>query len=108
LLRAGEHDTALRLLTTEGSSAAAGDLETRLGSGSAGDRPESALAHLAADCPLLRHRGAALAAISACCRGDRTELDERLRAIPFSSPYRDLRFILKALLAGRRRSGAGR
>jgi tetratricopeptide (TPR) repeat protein len=98
LLRAGEHDTALRLLTTEGSSAAAGDLETRLAAVVLVS-PESALSHLAADCPLLRHRGAALAAISACSRGDRTELDERLRAIPFSSPYRDLRFILKALLA---------
>jgi arginyl-tRNA--protein-N-Asp/Glu arginylyltransferase len=76
---------------------ALGELETRLAAVVLVS-PVSALSQLAANCPLLRHRDTALAAISACGRGDRTELDECLRAIPFRSPYRDLRFILKALL----------
>jgi tetratricopeptide (TPR) repeat protein len=99
LLRAGEHAAALRLLAEGGdlSTAAASDLETRLAA-TALTAPESALAVLPVDTPLRRHRGAALAAVAACCRGDTVELDEQLRAIPFRSPYRDLRFILKALL----------
>lgn len=97
--RAGEHAAALRLLAEGGdlSTAAASDLETRLAA-TALTAPESALAVLPVDTPLRRHRGAALAAVAACCRGDTVELDEQLRAIPFRSPYRDLRFVLKALL----------
>ncbi len=49
-----------------------------------------------------------MAAVAACCRGDSAALDEQLRAIPFRSPYRDLRLILKAiLLLGDDRSQAG-
>jgi hypothetical protein len=73
------------------------DLETRLAA-VALTAPDSALAQLAADSPLRRHRAAALAALAACCGGDSADLDEQLRAIPFRSPYRDLRLILKALL----------
>lgn len=99
LLRAGEHHAALGLLTTVGdlSVTAGADLETRLAA-VALTAPDSALAQLAADSPLRRHRAAALAAVAACCRGDSADLDEQLRAIPFRSPYRDLRLILKAIL----------
>ena len=97
LLRAGEHDAALALLTADGLSAtAAAELETGLAAVVL-TSPDSALARLAADSPLFRQRPIALAAIAACCRGDQTELEQHLRAIPFRSPYRDLRFILKAL-----------
>lgn len=109
LLRAGEHHAALGLLTTAGDDAltTASDLETRLAA-VALTAPDSALAQLAADSPLRRHRDAALAAVAACCRGDSAALDEQLRAIPFRSPYRDLRLILKAiLLLGDDRSQAG-
>ncbi|QLH51998.1 MAG: hypothetical protein HWD57_21130 [Candidatus Accumulibacter cognatus] len=99
LLRTGAHDAALRLLTPTGDAVATvdADLETRLAA-VALTAPDSALAQLAADSPLRRHRAAAQAAIAACCRGDLADLDEQLRCIPFRSPYRDLRFILKALL----------
>ncbi|WP_291992978.1 hypothetical protein [Candidatus Accumulibacter sp. ACC003] len=98
LLRAGEHAAALRLLsTTDGLSAtAAAELETALAAVVL-TSPDSDLALLTANSPLLRHRANALAAIAACCRGDHAELDEHLRAIPFRSPYRDLRFLLKSL-----------
>jgi tetratricopeptide (TPR) repeat protein len=97
LLRAGEYELALGLLASVDSSSAAGsELATRLAA-VALTAPESALAQLSADHLLLRHRLAALAALSACCRGDPAELDAQLQAIPFRSPYRDLRFILKAL-----------
>jgi hypothetical protein len=99
LLRTGAHDAALRLLTPIGDAAATvdADLETRLAA-VALTAPDSALAQLAAESPLRRHRAAAQAAIAACCRADLADLDEQLRGIPFRSPYRDLRFILKALL----------
>ncbi len=109
LLRAGEHHAALGLLTTVGDLRATTgtDLETRLAA-VALTAPDSALAQLAADSPLRRHRAAALAALTACCGGDSADLDEQLRAIPFRSPYRDLRLILKALLlAGGDASRAG-
>ncbi|MCU0812067.1 MAG: hypothetical protein MUE59_13740, partial [Thiobacillaceae bacterium] len=87
LLRAGEYDLALGLLASVDSSSLAGsELETRLAA-VALTAPESALVQLSADHPLLRHRPAALAALSACCRSDPAELDAQLRAIPFRSPY---------------------
>ena len=98
LMRAGEHDAALRLLiSADADPSTAADLETRLAA-VALTAPDGTLAQLADDRPLRRHRAAALASIAACCRGDRADLDEQLRTIPFRSPYRDLRFILKALL----------
>ena len=98
LMRAGEHDEALRLLSgAEGPpSTALAELETRLAA-VALTAPEAALATLPADSLLRRHRAAALASIAACCQGNRADLEAQLRAIPFRSPYRDLRFILKAL-----------
>ncbi|MEF8748721.1 MAG: hypothetical protein V5B31_13015 [Candidatus Accumulibacter propinquus] len=95
LLRNGDHHAALRLLTTPDVQAT--ELETRLAA-VALTAPDSALAQLPDDTALRRHRSAALAAVAACCRGDAVDLDAQLRAIPFRSPYRDLRFVLKALL----------
>lgn len=99
LLRAGEHHAALGLLQSadNDSPTTASGLETRLAA-VALTAPDGALAQLAADSPLRQHRDAALAAIAACCRGDSAALEEQLRAIPFRSPYRDLRLILKAIL----------
>jgi hypothetical protein len=54
-------------------------------------------ATLSAEAPLLRHRPAALAALTACAQGDATALDTALAGIPFRSPYRDLRPLLKAM-----------
>ncbi|NMQ27548.1 hypothetical protein E4Q23_07135 [Candidatus Accumulibacter phosphatis] len=99
LLRAGEHAAALRLLVTSAdlSPSAIAELETRLAAVVL-TAPAEALAQLAADSPLSRHRALALAAIAACARGDQLALEEQLRAIPFRSPYRDLRYLLKSLL----------
>lgn len=99
LLRSGDHATALRALGEGGAEpgSAASEREMRLAA-VALVAPDSTLAMLPADSLLLRHRGAALAAVEACGRGDLGTLDEHLRAIPFRSPYRDLRFLLKSLL----------
>jgi hypothetical protein len=99
LLRAGEHATALRLLntTSELSPSAIAELETRLAAVVL-TAPAEALTELAADSPLSRHRATALGAIAASGCGDQLALDEQLRAIPFRSPYRDLRYLLKSLL----------
>lgn len=97
LLGAGEHDGALRLLAAVGDPSPTGaDLEARLAA-VALTAPDSALAQVPLESPLRRHRPAVLAALAAYCRGDQSDLDERLRAIPFRSPYRDLRLILKSL-----------
>ena len=58
--------------------------------------PDALLAGLPAESPLLRHRAAAQAALAALAQGDDAALAEALRAIPFRSPYRDLRSLLKA------------
>lgn len=99
LLRTGNHDAALRLLAERPDDAAASgsELETRLAA-VALTASEAALASVPAESLLRRHRNAALAAIAACCRGHAAELEECLRQIPFRSPYRDLRFLLKSLL----------
>ncbi|MEF8732361.1 MAG: tetratricopeptide repeat protein [Candidatus Accumulibacter meliphilus] len=99
LLRAGEHAAALRLLVSSAdlSPSAIAELETRLAAVVL-TAPAEALAQLAAESPLSRHRALALAAIAACARGDQLALEEQLRAIPFRSPYRDLRYLLKSLL----------
>jgi tetratricopeptide (TPR) repeat protein len=47
---------------------------------------------------LLQHRASALAALAAYARLDGAALDEALAGIPFRSPYRDLRSVLKAML----------
>ena len=59
--------------------------------------PDKSLPGLPADSPMLRHRMAALGALAAYHRGDFTALGEQLQAIPFRSPYSDLKTALKAL-----------
>lgn len=59
--------------------------------------PDAALAALPGDAPLLRQRAAALAALAACESGDAAALEAALAAIPFRSPYRELRPLLKGL-----------
>ena len=98
LLRAGDTDQALRLLA--GASKLPPETQAQLETQLAGAvlvAPDSALTGLAADSPLMRHRATAQAALAACARGDDAALAEHLQAIPFRSPYRDLRAILKAL-----------
>jgi hypothetical protein len=97
LVRSGELRGAFDLLADERLSAESrAQLEARLAAGALA-APEEALARVPADSALVRHRPAAQAALAALATGDAAELDAQLRAIPFRSPYRDLRFILKAL-----------
>ncbi|MBI4753914.1 MAG: tetratricopeptide repeat protein [Betaproteobacteria bacterium] len=100
LLQAGEGDKALGLLAVAGQVApeSVGQLETRLAA-VALLAADSALSRLPADSALRRHRVPALAAIAAYGRGDFAAMDEQIQAIPFRSPYRDLRPLLKALAA---------
>lgn len=58
--------------------------------------------------PLLAHLPKAQAAIEAYCRGDDEAMQQTLKAIPFRSPYRDLRFLLGALAAFPERIEEGR
>lgn len=51
------------------------------------------------DSPLLRHLDPARAALAAWCRGEDNVTREQLRAIPFRSPYRELRQVMQGLLA---------
>jgi len=55
--------------------------------------------NLPEDSPLIRHLGSARSALEAWCRGEDAVVREQLRAIPFRSPYRDLRQLLQGLLA---------
>lgn len=54
---------------------------------------------LPADSPLMQQRDRMLAALRAYCEGDEAAMNSSLKAIPFRSPYRDLRLILQAMLA---------
>lgn len=100
LLQAGEGDKALGLLAAAGQCApeVVAQLETRLAA-VALLAPDGALSGVPADGPLRRHRAPAQAALAAYGRGDFAAMDEQLQAIPFRSPYRDLRPLLKALAA---------
>ncbi|MFP3559092.1 hypothetical protein SB861_51930 [Paraburkholderia sp. SIMBA_049] len=98
LLKAGGGEQALRLLagaTQKLSPDAQTQLETQVAAAVL-VAPDSALTGLAADSPLLRHRAAARAALAAFARGDDATMAEHVQAIPFRSPYRDLRTLLKA------------
>ena len=57
----------------------------------------SCLARLPEDTPLVRHHASALAALTAFGEADTAAFDAALAAIPFRSPYRDLRPLLKAM-----------
>jgi tetratricopeptide (TPR) repeat protein len=98
LLKTGGGEQALRLLagaTQKLLPDAQTQLETQVAAAVL-VTPDSALTGLAADSPLLRHRAAARAALAAFARGDDAAMAEHVQAIPFRSPYRDLRTLLKA------------
>lgn len=59
--------------------------------------PPEALSALPEDHALRSQHGHAVTALQAYCAGDGKALDEALQGIPFRSPYRDLRPVLKAL-----------
>lgn len=59
---------------------------------------DAACKQLPAESLLLQHRPLALSALSAYARQDVVALNEALADIPFRSPYRDLRSLLKAML----------
>jgi tetratricopeptide (TPR) repeat protein len=99
LLRHGRAEEALRgyaTLARSPDAAGLSDLRARLAAFYLVGIP--GLEALAADDPVSRDGAPAAAALAAYCRGDDSEATERLREIPFRSPYRDLAAILKALL----------
>lgn len=59
---------------------------------------DAALKQLPAESLLLQHRPLALTALAAYARLDVAALEEALAGIPFRSPYRDLRSLLKAMV----------
>ncbi|MDP2832124.1 MAG: tetratricopeptide repeat protein [Pseudomonadota bacterium] len=98
LMQAGERGEAVRLLADSSlPEAARAELETRLAATLLTLPQDTPLPDLPADSALLRHRPAALAALQAYGQGDFAALGECLQAIPFRSPYRDLKPLLKAL-----------
>ncbi|TCG03250.1 hypothetical protein BZM27_49890 [Paraburkholderia steynii] len=98
LLKAGGGEQVLRLLAGA-TQKLAPDAQTQLETQVAAAvlvAPDSALTGLPADSPLLRHRAAARAALAAFARGDDAAMSEHVQEIPFRSPYRDLRTLLRA------------
>ena len=96
LVWAGETKECIRLLS--GRSLPDDErslIEYRL-SGFVLTAPEEIVALVPSVSPLIGHRAFAMGAVSAYCSGDASAMDENLKAIPFRSPYRDLRLILKA------------
>lgn len=59
---------------------------------------DATLARLPAESQLVQHRVFAQAALAAYARKDASALEGALAAIPFRSPYRDLRLVLKAMV----------
>lgn len=93
LLQSGDVGQALALLR---SDALAPDIQRQLAPAVL-MAPDALLAGVSAEHPLLRHRAAAQAALAAVARADDAAVTEALQAIPFRSPYRDLRSLLKVL-----------
>ena len=59
---------------------------------------DALLGRLPSESPLVRHRPAAHAALTAYAGNDTAALESALANIPFRSPYRDLRLVLKTLV----------
>jgi len=99
LMRLGEWDQVFGILS--GAEPVSPDLrdqsETQLAR-VALTAPDDVLLKFPPQSPLLLHRSAAHAALAAYADGDAVAMNAHLRSIPFRSPYRDLRAILKALL----------
>lgn len=97
LFQAGEQKELFQLLADNTlPEAARAELETCLAA-TVLAAPDNALPALPADSALLRHRSLVLGALAAYHRGDFAAMGEQLQAIPFRSPYRDLKPALKAL-----------
>jgi len=97
LLQAGGREEMFRLLADKNlPDATRAELETHLAA-TVLAAPDNALPGLPTDSALLRHRALMQDALTAYQRGDFATLGERLQAIPFRSPYRDLKPVLKAL-----------
>jgi cellulose synthase operon protein C len=98
LLRAGEQNEALRLLNDPNlADAERTVLETHLASVVLSWPDMTPLPELPKESLLLCHRPAALNALRACLQGNIVEMNEQLATIPFRSPYRDMKPLLKAL-----------
>jgi tetratricopeptide (TPR) repeat protein len=101
LLQAGQYAKAAKVFSQIGNalkdSETAQRLEGRLAIQLLADRGEIAKA-LPQDSALLRQQGVVREAVSAYSRGDEAAADALLKQIPFRSPYKDLRHLLKALL----------
>lgn len=69
---------------------------------------DATLARLPADSLLLLHRPAALAALGAYSGKDAAALENALSKLPFRSPYRDLRSLLKVLVLWETDQGSAR
>ena len=67
---------------------------------------EPLISRLVADDPVVVDYPAADEAVAACARGDRDGLESALKRIPFRSPYRDLRPLLKGLIRARDAGGS--
>lgn len=96
LCKSGATAEALQLVTQMEPGEERLALENRLAA-TAVLLPPEALSALPEDHALRSQHGHAVAALHAYCAGDGKALDEALQGIPFRSPYRDLRPVLKAL-----------
>ena len=100
LLRAGRYAKAAQVFSEKAAGLDDSELRQRLEQGLAAyllaGRAEIAGA-LPADSPLVRQHGLVREAIAAYSRGDDGAAEGLLRQIPFRSPYKDLRPILRAL-----------
>lgn len=97
LLRAGERGEMLQFLSDKSlPDAMRLNLEMHLAASILAE-PNATPSGLSPDSALLRHLPGARAALEAYCKGDFVALETHLQAIPFRSPYRDLKTVLKAL-----------
>jgi hypothetical protein len=99
LARTGQLDTALPALLAaahEGPPEQQTARQGRLAAAVLAASPQ-ALAQVPAESPLRQHHAAARQALAAVAAGDMPALEAALQGIPFRSPYRDLRPLLKAL-----------
>jgi len=92
----GAHAEAFELLVAISDPISRQTFEVQLAA-TALHLPGDALAALPEDSGLRGHHASAVAALAACCAGDASGMDSALAQIPFRSPYRDLRPVLKAL-----------
>jgi tetratricopeptide (TPR) repeat protein len=100
LLRAGRYAKAAQVFAKKAPDLEDSDLRQRLdevwAAYSLAGHAEIANA-LPADSPLLRQHGLVREAIAAYSRGDDSAAESLFKQIPYRSPYKDLRHILKAM-----------